>query len=129
MRVSRKSKLVRSNVEDSENFDAEADQMEEDLLDELSECNMNDSPERHMPQTGRLRVKLHGQDAANFDNSIGEGSPEETKPTLLDTLKAPMYKKQNTQKKLHLAINRLEVFLNYISNKIKSNTFKMQIGF
>ena len=49
MRISRKSKLVRSNLEDSENFDAEADQMEEDLLDELSECNMNDSPERHMP--------------------------------------------------------------------------------
>ena len=103
--------------------------MEEDLLDELSECNMNDSPERHMPQTGRLRVKLHGQDAANFDNSIGEGSPEETKPTLLNTLKAPMNKKQQTQKKILVAINRLEVFLNYISNKIKSNTVKMQFGF
>ena len=49
MRISRKSKLNRNNVEDSVNFDAEADQMEEDLLDELSECNMNDSPERHMP--------------------------------------------------------------------------------
>ena len=60
VRVSRKSKLVQNNLDDSENFDAEADQMEEDLLDELSECNLNDSPERHMPQTGRLRVKLHG---------------------------------------------------------------------
>ena len=49
MRISRKSKLTGNNIEDSENFDAEADQMEEDLLDELSECNMNDSPERHMP--------------------------------------------------------------------------------
>ena len=86
MRMSRKSRLVQNNLDDSENFDAEADQMEEDLLDELSECNMNDSPERHMPQTGRLRVKLHGQDAANFDDGNGEGSPEETKPTLLNTL-------------------------------------------
>ena len=60
VRVSRKSKLAHNNLDDSENFDAEADQMEEDLLDELSECNLNDSPERHMPQTGRLRVKLHG---------------------------------------------------------------------
>ena len=49
MRMSRKSRLVQNNLDDSENFDAEADQMEEDLLDELSECNMNDSPERHMP--------------------------------------------------------------------------------
>ena len=43
-----------------------------------------------MPQTGRLRVKLHGQDAATWDNGIGENSPEETKPDLLGTLQAPM---------------------------------------
>ena len=71
---------------DSETFDAESAEMEEDLVDEISDCNVNDSPGRRMPHTGRMRVKLHGQDAATWDDGMGENSPEETKPTLLNTL-------------------------------------------
>ena len=60
------------------------------MVDELSECNVNDSQERHMPHTGRMRVKLHGQDAATWGERAGQHSPEETKPTLLGTLQAPL---------------------------------------
>ena len=83
---------------DSETFDAEADEMKEDLVDEISECNVNDSPTRHMPHTGRMRVKLHGQDAATWDDGMGENSPEETKPTLLNTLQAPINRNFQSQK-------------------------------
>ena len=45
---------------DSRAFDAEADEMEGDILDDNDDCNVYESPERQIPNTGRMRVKLHG---------------------------------------------------------------------
>ena len=99
MKMSKKSKKMTDMSFDSRAFDEEADEMEEDIQDDdNSDCNVFESPERQVPHTGRMRVKLHGQDAANWDDGVGHGSPEETKPTLLNTLQAPINRNLNTQK-------------------------------
>ena len=44
-------------------------------------------------------------------------------------MQAPMNRNHQSQKQIAVAIGRLETFLSYISDKIKSNTVKMQASF